>query len=50
MLLAVAAAGRDPPTPFVIGKERGGDDDNGENAEKDFHGVFIIWRMGSLSA
>jgi hypothetical protein len=29
-------------TPFVVGKEGGGDNEDGENAEEDFHGAFRI--------
>jgi len=31
-----------PLAPFVVGEERGGDDENSENAEDDFHGHFRI--------
>jgi hypothetical protein len=31
-----------PLTPFVVGEEAGGDDEDGENAEEDFHGVLRI--------
>ena len=41
-LLAIAAAGGDPLAPFVVGDERGGYEDDGENAEEDFHGWFRI--------
>src|ERR1035438_824675 len=41
-LLAVAAAGGDPLAPFVVGDERGGYEDDGEDAEEDFHGWFRI--------
>jgi hypothetical protein len=41
-LLAVAAAVGHPLTPFVVGKEGGGDNEDGENAEEDFHGAFRI--------
>jgi hypothetical protein len=41
-LLAVAAAGCYPLTPFVVGKKQGGNDESGEYAENDFHGIFRI--------
>jgi len=40
--LTVAAAGGDPLTPFVVGEKGRGDDENGENAEEDFHSVYRI--------
>lgn len=56
MLLAVTAAGGRGPrgqvfvcgvigyplTPFVVGVERGSDDEDGKNTEDDFHGHFRI--------
>jgi hypothetical protein len=36
-LLAVATAGGHPATPFVVGEDGEGDEDEGENAEEDFH-------------
>jgi hypothetical protein len=43
-LLAVAAAGGDPLTPFVVGEEGGGNDQQGENAEENLHDLFrIAW-------
>jgi hypothetical protein len=41
-LLAVAAPGGDPSAPFVIGKEGGGDENDGKDAEEYLHGVFRI--------
>ena len=40
--MTVAAAGGDPLAPFVVGEEGRGDDENGENAEENFHSVFRI--------
>jgi len=45
-LLAIAFAGGDPLTPFVIGEEGAGDDDSDNDGEKDFHGVLRIARTG----
>ena len=41
-LWAIAAAGGDPPAPFVVRKEGGGDEDDGEDAEENLHGEFRI--------
>ena len=41
-LLAVAAAGGYPLTPLVVGKKRGGNNEDGKNTEDDFHGIFRI--------
>ena len=37
-LLAVALAGGDPLTPFVVGVEGGGDEEDGDGGEEDLHG------------
>ena len=37
-LLAVAAAGGHPLTPFVVADQRGGDYEDSEDAEKSLHG------------
>jgi len=43
-LLAVALAGGDPLTPFVVGVEGGGDEEDGEDGEGEFHGGYrIAW-------
>jgi len=43
-LLAVALAGGDPLTPFVVGVEGGGDEEDGEDGEGEFHGEYrIAW-------
>jgi hypothetical protein len=44
-----AAVGQ-PPAPFEIGIKGGGDNENGENAEKNLHGSFRIARAGAQSA
>jgi len=31
--------------PFVVGKEGGGDEEDSEDAEEDFHGVYRIARI-----
>jgi hypothetical protein len=36
-LLTVATAGGHPATPFVVGEDGEGDEDEGEEAEEDFH-------------
>ena len=36
-LLPVAAAGGHPAMPFVVGEDGEGDEDEGENAEENFH-------------
>jgi hypothetical protein len=46
--LPAATAGGHPLTPFVIGDQGSGDEDDGENAEKNLHGVFRIARVGGL--
>jgi hypothetical protein len=35
--LPVASAGSHPLTPFVVGNQGGGDENYGENAEKNLH-------------
>ena len=44
-LLAIAFAGGDPLTPFVIGEEGAGDDDSDNDGEKDFHGAQSVDRV-----
>jgi hypothetical protein len=34
-----------PLAPFVVGKEGGGDEEDSEDAEEDFHGVYRIARI-----
>ncbi len=46
--MAVAAAGGNPLAPFVVGEEGGGDEEDGEDAEEDLHGVFRIAWVGVL--
>jgi hypothetical protein len=44
--LAVTAAGGHPLAPFVVGQDGGGDHDEDDDAEENFHGAFRIARVG----
>ena len=40
--MPVAAADGHPLAPFVVGKQGGSDEEDGEDTEEDLHGVFRI--------
>jgi hypothetical protein len=40
--MAIAAAGGHPLTPFVVSEKRNGNNEDGENADKNLHGVYRI--------
>lgn len=41
-LAMVSSTGGHPLPPLVVGKDGGNDDENGENAQENLHGVFRI--------
>jgi len=41
-LLAIVATGGHPLTPFVVSEKRNSNNEDGENADKNLHGVYRI--------
>jgi hypothetical protein len=45
-LTPIVAAGGHPSTPFVVGEDEDGKENDREDTEEDFHGVFRIAWVG----